>query len=142
MNNVNLIGRITNDLELKMTQGNKAYCRFCIAVKKDYKNKEGKYDADFIDCIAWEQRADFLSKYAGKGTLLSVVGKIQTSTYEKNGQKAKAYQIQANEVQILVNPAKEEKQEATQEEVDHIFGTENGTATAKEIASEPEDLFY
>lgn len=138
MNSFTGIGRIVNDLEVKMTQGNKAYCKFAIAVNRKFKNKEGKYDADFIDCIVWEQRADFLNKYAGKGSMVAISGELQTNIVEKNGTKTKYYQVNVNDVQLLNNP----KKEVSQEQLDDTFGTENGTAKTKDLASNVDDSFY
>ena len=56
MNNVQLVGRITKDIELKQTQGGKAYCNFTLAISREF-NKE---EADFINCIAWEKKAETL----------------------------------------------------------------------------------
>lgn len=137
INTITLLGRIANDLEVKMTQNGKAFCRFALAVNRKYKNKEGKYDADFIDCIVWEQRADFLQKYAGKGSLIAINGELQTSISEKNGTKTKYYQVNVSDVQLIAN---KEKKEVSQEQVDEVFGT-NGTAKTKDLAEDTDDFF-
>lgn len=136
MNKTILIGRIANDLDLKMTQANKKYVKFNLAVNREYKNKDGKYDADFITCQAFDQKAEFLSKYAPKGTRIALEGAIRTGKYEKDGQTIYTTTVWADKVEIVEKP----KQEATQEQLDETFGTVNGTAKAKEI--ETEDSFY
>ena len=81
MNNVNLIGRLTKDIEIRLTTNQKKVCSFCIAV-------DGLNDsAYFIDCVAWEKRAENLGKYFHKGDKIGVAGLITTRTYEDNDGK-------------------------------------------------------
>ncbi len=87
MNKVFLIGRVTKDTELKTTTSGKSVTSFTLAVNRDYKNADGSYDADFINCVAYGQQAETISKYVRKGDKFSVVGKMQTRNYEKNGSK-------------------------------------------------------
>ena len=87
MNSVVLIGRVTKAIELKKTASGKSVATFTLAVNRDYKNAEGNYDADFINCVAFEQRAETISRYVNKGDKFGVEGKINTRTYDKNGSK-------------------------------------------------------
>ena len=73
MNNVQLIGRITRDIELKQTQGGKAYCNFSLAVPREFSKEE----TDFINCVAWEKKAETIEKYVKKGHKFGVIGRIQ-----------------------------------------------------------------
>lgn len=99
------IGRITRDLELKMTQNGNRVVNFTIAIKR---NKE---ESDFINCIAWNQTADFMDKYIGKGDLISVDGKIQTRNYDDaDGKKVYVTEVLANAVNILSKKASEVKE--------------------------------
>lgn len=84
MNLVILTGRLTKDVELKSSQQGKSIAKATIAVRREYKNSEGKYDSDFINLIAFGNTADFLSKYFSKGSLLTVTGRIQTGSYKTN----------------------------------------------------------
>ena len=89
MNKVILIGRVTKDIELKTTTSGKSVATFTLAVNRDYKNADGNYDADFINCVAYEQRAETISKYVRKGDKFGVIGKINTRTYDRqDGSKA------------------------------------------------------
>ncbi len=90
VNNVVLIGRITRDLELKSTNNGREVLNFSIAVNRNFKNAQGQYDADFINCVAFGQTARFMSQYMAKGRLISVVGRIQTRTYD-NPQGVRQY---------------------------------------------------
>lgn len=95
LNSVCLVGRITKEIELRKTPKNTSVCQFTLAIKR-----QGD-EADFINCVAWSQSAEFLSKYATKGTIASVEGRIQTRTYE--GDKGKVYitEVIATNVQII-----------------------------------------
>lgn len=89
MNKVILIGRVAKDVELRTTTSGKSVATFSLAVNRDYKNAEGKYDADFITCVAFEQRAETISRYVSKGDKFCVSGKLNTRNYEKaDGSKA------------------------------------------------------
>ena len=102
MNNVVLIGRLAKDVELRRTASNKAVASFTLAVNKDYRNEQGGYDADFIDCVAFEQRAETISKYVHKGDRFAVVGKLATRSYEtKEGKKVKVTEVKVTEFDFL-----------------------------------------
>lgn len=89
MNKVIILGRISKDVELRTTTSGKSVATFTLAVNRDYKNAEGKYDADFIPCVAFEGKAETISKFVHKGDRFCVSGKIQTRTYDKaDGSKA------------------------------------------------------
>ena len=89
MNKVVLMGRLTRDPEIRYSQGESslAIARFSLAVDRRFK-QEGQPTADFINCLAFGQRAEFLEKYCSKGTKLVVEGRWQTGSYtNKDGQK-------------------------------------------------------
>jgi len=81
MNVVCLTGRLTKDPELRYTPNQVPVCNFTLAVDRGYK-KEGQPDADFPQIIAWNKAAEFASKYFSKGLRVSVVGRIQTRSWE------------------------------------------------------------
>lgn len=87
MNKVILIGRVTKAIELKKTASGKSVATFTLAVNRDYKNADGNYDADFINCVVFDAKADAVSRYVQKGDKFSVYGKLNTRTYDKNGSK-------------------------------------------------------
>lgn len=97
MNNVNLMGRLTADPELRTTQSGLTVTRFAIAVKRKY-SKEGQQDTDFINCIAWRHTAEFISKYFHKGNMIALSGSIQTGSYEKDGKKVYITNILVDDV--------------------------------------------
>lgn len=95
MNVAAITGRLVKDPELRATSSGKSVVSFTLAVI-DPDNKES---TDFIDCVAWESRAEFLSKYFTKGQKVEVAGKIKTRTFEKkDGQKGKATELVAKSI--------------------------------------------
>lgn len=98
INCVTLMGRLTADPELRTTTTGKSVANFTIAVDRSY-SKNGNKETDFINIVAWENTADFVSKYFSKGSMLALQGSIQTRNYEdKNGNKRTAFEVVAKEV--------------------------------------------
>ena len=99
INNVVLMGRLTAAPELKTTQSGISTVRFSVAVERRYNKQGDERQTDFIDCVAWRQTAEFVSKYFNKGSMIAVIGSIQTRNYEdKNGNKRKAVEVQVDNV--------------------------------------------
>lgn len=96
MNRVNLIGRITKELELRHTKNNKAVCEFTIAT-----NRVNGKEADFITCQVWDKQAQNLVEYQGKGSLIGVSGEIRTESYEISGKKHYKTYVIVNQVEYL-----------------------------------------
>jgi single-strand DNA-binding protein len=94
-----LSGRLTADPELKVTPNGKSVCSFTIAVDRGYGNNK---ETDFITCVAWEQRAEFISKYFSKGSEIGIEGNIQTRKWQdKNGNNRIAFEIKVNNTQFI-----------------------------------------
>lgn len=95
------IGRITKDIELRMTQTGKPVTSFTLAINRLGK-QEGQPEADFINCVAWNQTAELMSKYTGKGSLIGVEGRVQTRNYEvTTGRKVYVTEIVVDRVEFL-----------------------------------------
>lgn len=82
MNKAQYIGRLTRDPELRSTQSGKSVCSFSLAVKRNYKDSNGEYQLDFIDCVAWGVIGETIAKYAHKGNMLGVSGRMESRKYE------------------------------------------------------------
>ena len=83
-----IMGRIVNDLEVRQTQSGVACLSFTVAVDRGFKNANGEYDTDFISCVAWKEKAEFIGKWFSKGKMIAVEGQLRSRTYEdKNGAK-------------------------------------------------------
>ena len=90
INKVVLVGRLTKDIDLRKTSSNLSTCTFTLACNRRYSsNQQNGPTADFINCVAWRQSADYLAQYASKGSIVGVEGRITTRNYE--GQNGKVY---------------------------------------------------
>lgn len=102
MNRVTLVGRLTKDPELKRTSSDIPYVQFTLAVNRNYQNKNGEKQADFISCIAWRGTAELLSKYIRKGGQIGIDGSIQTRTYDdQNGVKHYITEVVCDNIYFL-----------------------------------------
>lgn len=81
MNSVNLLGRIANDTEVRVTPSGISVLTFRLAVDRP-PSKDGEREADFITCVAWRQTAEFINKYFIKGSMIGISGKLRTRQYE------------------------------------------------------------
>ena len=99
INNVTLMGNITNDIELKQTPSGKSVASFTVAVNRKYKNEDGTTSTNFINCVAWRKTAEFVAQYFKKGKAIALVGEIQTRSYTDNqGNKRYVTEVVVNEV--------------------------------------------
>lgn len=97
LNKVILGGRLTSAVELKQTPNGVMVCSFSIAVNRK-QSKDKEQVADFINCVAWRERAEFISKYFTKGSSICIVGQIQTRTWTDNsGNKRYATEVVVDE---------------------------------------------
>ena len=102
LNRVILIGRLTQDPQMRYTPNGVAVCTFTLAVNRSYTNQSGERQADFLDIVTWRQLAENCANYLAKGRLVAVEGRIQTRTYETaEGQKRKVFEIIADTVKFL-----------------------------------------
>lgn len=96
INKVILMGRLTKDPELRYTNNKTPVCSFTIAVNNGYGEKQ---QTDFINCVAWNKTAEFVTKYFTKGKMIIVIGRITTRSWEtQDGKRAYATEVVANEV--------------------------------------------
>ena len=107
MNIVILTGRMTKDAETKTLSTDSTITSFTLAVDRGGKSKE----TDFIDCKAWGKTGDFVSQYFSKGKPITVVGKIQTRTYEaQDGSKRKVVDVLVDSVEFVIGSGSAPKQ--------------------------------
>lgn len=100
MNSVSLVGRLVADPDIKYSNGGSTIGRFRIAVDRRIKTENGP-DADFISCVAFGKTAEFLEKYFQKGMRIGLVGRIQTGSYEKDGQTYYTTDVIAENVEFV-----------------------------------------
>lgn len=115
MNRVTLVGRLTKDPELKYTASNIAVISFTVAVDRTYKNANGEKQTDFINCVVWRKQAENMAKYTHKGSLIGIDGRIETRSYDKDGQKVYVTEVIADSVQFLDTKKTNDNQQQTQQ---------------------------
>ena len=99
LNKVILMGRFTRDPELKSTPQGVSTCSFSLAVDRDYVKQGEERKADFINCVAWRQTAEFISKYFKKGSMVALEGSIQTRSWDdQDGKKRYATEVIVSQV--------------------------------------------
>lgn len=119
MNKVILIGRLTNEPKIASSQSGVQVSTFTIAVNRTYKNKDGKYDADFINCKAFRNTAEFIGKYFKKGNQVCVEGSLQTGSYEKDGKKIYTTDVLLDNVMLLEKKDKVDIPQNTKSDYDN-----------------------
>ena len=110
MNAIAITGNLTRDIELKSSQSGLSVCSFTLAVRRPYTAET----TDFIPCVAWRQSADFLAKYAHKGSRVGVTGALTSRTYEdREGKKRTIYEVLANAVELLESRSESRKENSS-----------------------------
>ncbi len=102
MNQVFCVGRLVQEPTVETTENGKERSRITLAVPRSYKNADGEYDTDFLDCVLWGGVASNTAEYCKKGDLVGIKGRVETNTYEtETGDKKKITQILADRVTFL-----------------------------------------
>ena len=110
MNKVLLIGRLTANSELKYTTSNNAVTTFSIAVDRNFKNEDGNKEADFINIVAWNKKAELIHQYLKKGDRVGISGRLQVRKYQnERGENRYVTEVVADEVEFLNSKKSEEK---------------------------------
>ncbi len=112
INRVVLVGRLTKDVEVRKTQSGISVAQFTVACERRFtrgQDNNNQQTADFINCVAWRQSADFLGQYARKGAMVGVEGRIQTRNYDNaQGQRVYVTEVVADNVSLLESRAQSE----------------------------------
>lgn len=104
MNRVFLIGNLTRDPELAVTNSGVSVCRFSIAVSRRFSNAEGERETDFFNIVVWRAQGENCNKYLKKGSKCAVVGSLQNRSYDaQDGSKRTVTEIVADEVEFLTS---------------------------------------
>lgn len=116
MNKAILIGRLTKDAEIRTTDTGKEIASFSIAVSRNYTNQNGEKETDFINCVAFDKKAQVIGKYTKKGSQIALEGAIRTRCYDaQDGNKRYVTEILVENLHLLGN--KEDKKEPTNSQV-------------------------
>ena len=100
LNHITIMGRLTRDPELRRTGSGIAVASFTVAVDRDFGGRDGgERETDFIDCVAWRQTGEFVSKYFTKGRMIVVSGRLQIRSWtDKDGNKRRTAEVVADNV--------------------------------------------
>ncbi len=109
LNHIVLIGRLTREPEMRYTDNGTAVTRFTLAVERNYTNRQGEKEVDFINIVAWRKLAENCAQHLGKGRLVAVDGSLQIRKSENNGKTYINPEVVANDVRFLDWP-KEQNQ--------------------------------
>ncbi|OZI13446.1 single-stranded DNA-binding protein [Bacillaceae bacterium SAS-127] len=102
INQVTLVGRLTKDPEVRFTADGRTLLNMTVAVNRPYRNQEGLSQTDFIYCTVWNKSAENTAKYCRKGSLVGVLGTIQTRTYDdKDGKRTYVTEVIVNTIRFL-----------------------------------------
>lgn len=103
LNQVVLVGRLTREIQINKADTGKKIANITLAVPRGFKNMDGLYDTDFIDCILWDSVATNTSEYCHKGDILGVKGRIQSRIVDQNDTKRNVLEVIAEKVTFLTS---------------------------------------
>ena len=109
LNQIVLVGRLTRNIKINKSENGKKIANISLAIPRSFKNMEGTYDTDFIDCVAFENIAENTASHCSKGDIVGVKGRVQSRVVEKDGKKEYLMDIVAEKVTFLSSRKKEEE---------------------------------
>ena len=115
LNQIILVGRLTRDVKINKTENGKKIATLPLAIPRSFKNMDGIYDTDFVDCIIWDSVAANTSEYCHKGDVVGIKGRIQSRTVEEDNTKKNILEVVAEKVTFLTSKPKELEEESQKE---------------------------
>lgn len=109
LNQIILVGRLTRDITIHKSEKNVKVATISLAIPRSFKNMDGNYDTDFIECVAFENVAENTAEYCGKGDIVGVKGRVQSRIIERDDKRESVMEIIAEKVTFLSSKGKEEK---------------------------------
>lgn len=109
LNQVVLVGRLVRDPEVRETKKGTSVSKITLAIPRSYKNVNGEYETDFLDCTLWQLIAMNTKQYCKKGDIVGVKGRLESHVYEKDGENKYVTEIIAEKVTFLSNKAKSDE---------------------------------
>lgn len=138
-----IMGRLTNDPELRHTPNGVAVTAFTLAVDRNYAPQGQERQTDFIDVVAWRGTAEFVCKYFSKGRMMGVDGSIQVRNYEdKNGNKRKAVEIVASNVSFAGDKPKDDQRQGGYAQPAQAYGGSYASAPTPQQPAYPASQSY
>ena len=112
LNQIVLVGRLAKEVEVKELESGKKVSNITLAVPRSFKNVDGEYETDFIDCVLWDMVASNTKEYCHKGDIIGVKGRLQSSEYEnEDGTKAKKQEVVAEKITFLSSKPRDKEEE-------------------------------
>ncbi|MBR6136935.1 MAG: single-stranded DNA-binding protein [Bacilli bacterium] len=111
LNQIVLVGRLTRDIVVNKSDNGTKVATISLAIPRSFKNAEGTYDTDFVDCTAFDMVAENTSEYCVKGDIVGVKGRVQSKLVEKDDKKENVLQVICEKVTFLSSKSKEEESE-------------------------------
>ncbi len=107
LNQIVLVGRLTKNINVNKSENGVKLATISLAIPRSFKNMEGTYDTDFIDCVAFENVAENTAAYCSKGDIVGIKGRVQSRVIEKDGKKEYLMDIVAEKVTFLSSRKKD-----------------------------------
>lgn len=137
LNKIFIHGRLTRDPELRQTQSGTPVASFTVAVDRDYSDPSGERQADFIDCVAWRQGAEFVNSYFRKGQLILVEGRLQSRRWEdRDGNKRTSWEILCDRT-YFGEPKRDDRGAGSQRPAQERSATSGSPAPQQGFREEP-----
>jgi len=111
LNQIVLVGRLTKDIVLNKTDSGKKIANLSLAIPRSFKNMDGIYDTDYVECILWENTALNTSEYCQKGDIVGIKGRIQSRVVTREDHKENILEVVAEKVTFLTSKKSKEKEE-------------------------------
>lgn len=111
LNQIVLVGRLTRDIRINKTDNGKKVATLTLAVPRSFKNMDGIYDTDYVDCILWDNTATNTSEYCHKGDIVGIKGRVQSRVYEEGDTKRNILEVVAEKVTFLTSKNPQDKEE-------------------------------
>ena len=115
LNQVIFVGRLTRDIVVNKSDKGMRVATITLAVPRSFKNVDGSYDTDFIDCVAFDMIAENTKEYCSKGDIIGVKGRVQSRLVEKDGKKENVIEIIAEKITFLSNKRENDVEEEADE---------------------------
>lgn len=107
LNQIVLVGRLTKNINVNKSENGVKLATISLAIPRSFKNMEGTYDTDFIDCVAFENVAENTAAYCSKGDIVGIKGRVQSRVIEKDGKKEYLMDVVAEKVTFLSSRKKD-----------------------------------
>ena len=112
LNQIVLVGRLTRNIQVNKSDNGCKVATISLAIPRSFKNMEGTYDTDFIDCVAFDNIAMNTAEYCGKGDIVGVKGRVQSSTIEEDGKNKTKIDIICEKITFLSSNHSKDEEEA------------------------------